>query len=83
MSYQNVVMVLVVSETPRPANAPRPAQRPSKITARRSIAALALREMATKVPRSAPEFRALKGVGDKKAADLGPLFLAHLETWQA
>lgn len=52
MSYQNVVMVLVVSETPRPANAPRPAQRPSKITARRSIAALALREMATTYGRS-------------------------------
>ena len=29
-------------------------------------------------PRTAEEFRATKGVGDKKAADLGPLFLAEI-----
>lgn len=45
-------MVLVASKTPRPAKALRPAQRPSKITARRSIAALALREMVTTYGRS-------------------------------
>jgi ATP-dependent DNA helicase RecQ len=37
-----------------------------------------LAEMAAKKPRTAEEFRALKGVGDKKAADLGPTFLARI-----
>ncbi len=37
-----------------------------------------LAEMAAKKPRSPEEFRRIKGVGDKKAADLGPLFLARI-----
>ncbi|TAJ23630.1 MAG: RecQ family ATP-dependent DNA helicase [Planctomycetota bacterium] len=35
-----------------------------------------LEQMATSKPRTVEEFRAVKGVGDKKAADLGPAFLA-------
>ncbi len=35
----------------------------------------ALEQMAAHKPRTPAEFRALKGVGDKKAADLGPAFL--------
>jgi len=35
-----------------------------------------LAQMAARKPRDAAEFRALKGVGDKKAADFGPAFLA-------
>jgi ATP-dependent DNA helicase RecQ len=35
-----------------------------------------LEQMAARRPRTREEFRALKGVGDKKAADLGPAFLA-------
>jgi ATP-dependent DNA helicase RecQ len=35
-----------------------------------------LAEMASAKPCDAGEFRALKGVGNKKAADLGPAFLA-------
>jgi ATP-dependent DNA helicase RecQ len=34
--------------------------------------------MAARKPRTAEEFRAIKGVGDKKAQDLGPLFLATI-----
>ncbi len=34
-----------------------------------------LLQMAAKKPRTPEEFRALKGVGDKKAADFGPAFL--------
>ena len=45
-------MVLVISETPRPAASAPAAQRPSNITAHRSIAALALREMVTTYGRS-------------------------------
>ena len=37
-----------------------------------------LTEMAARKPRTSEEFRRIKGVGDKKAADLGPLFLARL-----
>ena len=37
-----------------------------------------LAEMAAKKPRTSAEFRAVKGVGDKKAADLGPTFLARI-----
>ncbi len=37
-----------------------------------------LAEMAARKPRSPEEFRRIKGVGDKKAADLGPLFLARI-----
>jgi ATP-dependent DNA helicase RecQ len=33
-------------------------------------------EMAARKPRTPEEFRRIKGVGDKKAADLGPIFLA-------
>jgi ATP-dependent DNA helicase RecQ len=33
-------------------------------------------QMAAEKPRTPAEFRTLKGVGDKKAADLGPAFLA-------
>jgi ATP-dependent DNA helicase RecQ len=42
-----------------------------------------LTEMARLLPRTPEEFRALKGVGDKKAADLGPLFLAHIAARRA
>jgi ATP-dependent DNA helicase RecQ len=35
-----------------------------------------LAQMAARKPTTPEEFRALKGVGDKKAADLGPSFLA-------
>ncbi|MBM3975972.1 MAG: DNA helicase RecQ [Planctomycetes bacterium] len=35
-----------------------------------------LEQMAAQKPRSVEAFRAVKGVGDKKAADLGPAFLA-------
>jgi ATP-dependent DNA helicase RecQ len=34
-----------------------------------------LEELAARKPRTPEEFRAIKGVGDKKAADLGPAFL--------
>ena len=37
-----------------------------------------LAEMAARRPTTPEEFRRIKGVGDKKAADLGPLFLARL-----
>jgi ATP-dependent DNA helicase RecQ len=37
-----------------------------------------LAELASRKPTTAEEFRACKGVGDKKAADLGPLFLAAI-----
>ena len=37
-----------------------------------------LKELAAKKPRSAEDFRRIKGVGDKKAAELGPLFLAKI-----
>jgi ATP-dependent DNA helicase RecQ len=35
-----------------------------------------LEQLAARKPRTQEEFRAIKGVGDKKAADLGPAFLA-------
>jgi ATP-dependent DNA helicase RecQ len=34
--------------------------------------------MAARKPSTPEEFRAIKGVGDKKAADLGPIFLAEI-----
>jgi ATP-dependent DNA helicase RecQ len=37
-----------------------------------------LAQMAARKPRTPEEFRALKGVGEKKAADLGPLFLERI-----
>ena len=37
-----------------------------------------LAELAARKPRTSEEFRRIKGVGDKKAADLGPLFLARI-----
>jgi len=37
-----------------------------------------LAEMAARKPRTPEEFRRIKGVGDKKAADLGPTFLARI-----
>lgn len=37
-----------------------------------------LKELAARKPRDAGEFRRIKGVGDKKAAELGPLFLARI-----
>jgi ATP-dependent DNA helicase RecQ len=37
-----------------------------------------LAEMAARKPRTSEEFRRIKGVGDKKAADLGPIFLARI-----
>jgi ATP-dependent DNA helicase RecQ len=37
-----------------------------------------LKELAARKPRTDEEFRRIKGVGDKKAAELGPLFLAKL-----
>ncbi len=37
-----------------------------------------LAELAAHKPRSPEEFRRIKGVGDKKAADLGPVFLARI-----
>jgi ATP-dependent DNA helicase RecQ len=37
-----------------------------------------LAEMAARKPTSDAEFRRIKGVGDKKAADLGPLFLKRI-----
>ena len=37
-----------------------------------------LAELAAKKPHSPEEFRRIKGVGDKKAADLGPVFLARI-----
>jgi ATP-dependent DNA helicase RecQ len=37
-----------------------------------------LAELAARKPRTPEEFRRIKGVGDKKAADLGPLFLARI-----
>ncbi|HEX6882329.1 MAG TPA: ATP-dependent DNA helicase RecQ [Planctomycetota bacterium] len=37
-----------------------------------------LAELAARKPRTPEEFRAIKGVGDKKAAELGPLFLARI-----
>lgn len=45
-------MVFIASDTPQPDQVPRPAQRPARITARRSIAALGLREMVTTYGRS-------------------------------
>ena len=45
-------MVLAASHAPRPADTLRPAQRPSKVTAKRTVAALALREMVTTYGRS-------------------------------
>jgi len=35
-------------------------------------------QLAAKKPKTPEEFRAIKGVGDKKAADLGPAFLARI-----
>ncbi len=40
-----------------------------------------LAQMAARKPRDLAAFRALRGVGDKKAADLGPPFLEAIETW--
>ncbi len=37
-----------------------------------------LLSMAARLPKSPAELRAIKGVGDKKAADLGPTFLAEI-----
>jgi len=37
-----------------------------------------LAELAARKPRTAEEFLRIKGVGDKKAADLGPLFLERI-----
>jgi ATP-dependent DNA helicase RecQ len=37
-----------------------------------------LSEMAARKPRTPEEFRRIKGVGDRKAADLGPIFLARI-----
>jgi hypothetical protein len=37
-----------------------------------------LAELAARKPKTPEEFRACKGVGDKKAAELGPLFLAAI-----
>jgi ATP-dependent DNA helicase RecQ len=37
-----------------------------------------LAELAARKPRTSVEFRAIKGVGDRKAAELGPLFLARI-----
>jgi ATP-dependent DNA helicase RecQ len=37
-----------------------------------------LAELAAKKPRSLEEFREIKGVGEKKAADLGPIFVAEI-----
>jgi len=37
-----------------------------------------LAELSARKPRTPEEFRAIKGVGDKKAAELGPLFLARI-----
>jgi ATP-dependent DNA helicase RecQ len=37
-----------------------------------------LLSMAARKPASPESFRAIKGVGDKKAADLGPYFLAEI-----
>ena len=37
-----------------------------------------LAELASRKPKTPEEFRACKGVGDKKAADLGPAFLAAI-----
>jgi ATP-dependent DNA helicase RecQ len=37
-----------------------------------------LAELAARKPRTPEEFRACKGVGDKKAAELGPLFLSAI-----
>jgi ATP-dependent DNA helicase RecQ len=37
-----------------------------------------LTEMAARKPRTPEEFRRIKGVGDKKAADLGPVFLEKI-----
>ncbi|MBK7645250.1 MAG: HRDC domain-containing protein [Planctomycetes bacterium] len=37
---------------------------------------MTLEQMAAKKPASEAEFRAIEGVGDKQAADLGPAFLA-------
>ena len=45
-------MVIIASETPEHHQAPRPAQRPTRISAGRSIAALCLREMVTTYGRS-------------------------------
>jgi capsular polysaccharide transport system permease protein len=45
-------MVFIASDPPQPDQAPRPAQRPARITAGRSIAALGLREMVTTYGRS-------------------------------
>ncbi|MCZ6727039.1 MAG: DNA helicase RecQ [Acidobacteria bacterium] len=40
-----------------------------------------LRDLARHRPQSLTELLALRGVGEKKAADLGPLFLQRLETY--
>ncbi len=40
-----------------------------------------LTEMAARKPRTPEEFRRIKGVGDKKAADLGPVFLDKIGKW--
>ena len=42
-----------------------------------------LAEMAAKKPHTDEEFRRLKGVGDKKAADFGALFLAEVAMYTA
>ena len=40
-------------------------------------------QLAGHKPRTPAEFRAIKGVGDKKAADLGPIFLTAIAEWVA
>jgi ATP-dependent DNA helicase RecQ len=40
-----------------------------------------LREMARRRPQTLEEFRDIKGVGDKKCADYGELFIAHIRRY--
>ena len=42
-----------------------------------------LRELARKRPASSGTFAAIRGVGERKLADLGPIFLAHLRDYCA
>jgi ATP-dependent DNA helicase RecQ len=42
-----------------------------------------LAHMASARPTTPEEFLAIKGVGEKKAADLGPVFLAEIGAWRA
>lgn len=41
-----------------------------------------LAELAQRRPENPAEFRQVKGIGDRKAAELGPAFLAEIQAWR-